>query len=40
MSNRHTEEPHIIKIFHESDKVGVIKQIVFSASEPKFMVII
>jgi hypothetical protein len=33
------EDPHLIKIFSEADKLGVIKQIVFSASEPKFMVI-
>jgi hypothetical protein len=26
------EEPHLIKIFSEIDKVGIIKQIVFSAS--------
>ncbi len=26
------EEPHIMKIFHDTDKVGIIKQIVFSAS--------
>ena len=26
------EEPHVMKIFHDTDKVGIIKQIVFSAS--------
>lgn len=37
-SMKGNEKPQTIKIFHEKDGYGYIKSIVFSYSEPQFMV--